>query len=131
MLSKYSPKNLVNPNCYLLLSWLSFGQVHVWGSWHCGSALVWYWLGLISGASHQWHCVSLFAVAALHPLLSGSHSQHANATLTPNACTSTMYNLNVFCFASNSHTFVTVAAMLVPRMWLPPIPAHQKCRDVN
>lgn len=29
--------------------------------WHCGSAVVWCCLGLVSDASHQWHCASLFA----------------------------------------------------------------------
>lgn len=84
---------------------LSFGRVRVWSCWHRGSALVWYWLGLISGASHQWHCVSLFAIAALHPLLFGFHSQHANATLTAMPALRQCSNLNVFCFASNSPAF--------------------------
>lgn len=29
--------------------------------WHCRSAVVWCCLGPVSGASHQWHCASLFA----------------------------------------------------------------------
>ena len=64
-----------------------------------------YWLSLIWGASHQWHYVSLFAVAALHPLLFESHSQHANATLTPVPPPQQCRNSGVFSFASNMPTF--------------------------